>query len=226
MVKDRLKSAPHWQEISLALGFDIIFQDQYLLVIDKPVGLLSVPGRLPENFDSVALRLQQQFDPQARIVHRLDCDTSGLMVLARNADTHRELSRQFHDREVDKEYLALVWGDLAGEEGKVDLPLRYDPPNKPRHIVDHVLGKSSLTFWRVLSRESQWTRVSLTPYTGRSHQLRVHMLSLGHPIVGDPLYATGEARVAMTRLCLHAAFLAFTHPETQERMEFSLPSPF
>lgn len=206
-------------------GFDIIYRDEQVYLVNKPPGLLSVPGRLPENFDSLILRLQKT-DPAARIVHRLDCDTSGLLVLARDADTHRELSRQFHDREIDKEYSALVWGTVEGESGQIDLPLRYDPPTKPRHVVDHELGKSALTFWRVVERLPQVTRVALTPYTGRSHQLRVHMLSIGHPIVGDPLYASGDALDYADRLCLHSARLAFTHPVTGKRMDFTLPAPF
>ncbi len=207
-------------------GFDIVYQDHAVLVINKHHGLLSVPGRLPENFDSVALRLQQLVNPDLRIVHRLDCDTSGLMVLAFDADSHRELSRQFHDREVNKRYQALVFGQLWPDQGRVELPLRYDAERKPRHCVDHLAGKPALTLWQVRERTAEHTRVDLTPWTGRSHQLRVHMLALGHPIIGDMLYAENEALAAAPRLCLHACTLGFTHPSSKEHLEFQSPIPF
>src|SRR5690606_41463111 len=162
----------------------------------------------------------------ARIVHRLDWETSGLIVLARDADSHRELSRQFHDRETEKAYTALCWGQPEQDSGSIDLPLRYDPPTKPRHVVDHDLGKHALTFWRVLERCGDFSRVELTPITGRSHQLRVHMLSIGHPLLGDRLYAHEQALQAHERLCLHASMLALTHPQTGERMRFESPAPF
>ncbi len=210
----------------MPLGFDILYSDPYLLVVNKPSGLLSVPGRLPENFDSVALRLQTQLNAEIRIVHRLDCDTSGLMVLACDADTHRELSRQFHDREVDKIYQAWVMGNPEQDHGEVNLPLRYDPENKPRHCVDHKEGKSARTLWSVRQRNPDRCLMDLIPYTGRSHQLRVHMLAIGHPILGDSLYAPAEALAAAPRLCLHARHLGFTHPHSQERVNFDLASPF
>ena len=210
--------------MGVILGFDIVYIDDDLLIIDKPAGLLSVPGRLPENFDSVALRLQRDLDAHIRTVHRLDQDTSGLMVYARHADAHRELSRQFHDREVDKVYQAIVHGRLQDEEGEVRLPLRYDPDNKPRHIVDTQLGKAALTLWRVCAYETSWTRVDLVPYTGRSHQLRVHMQSLGHAIRGDRLYAPQSADEP--RLCLHARHLALTHPGDGRRLHWDSPPPF
>lgn len=208
----------------MTLGFEIVYIDEDMLIIDKPAGLLSVPGRLPENFDSVALRLQHELDAQIRTVHRLDQDTSGLMVYARHADAHRELSRQFHDREVDKMYQALLLGHLQPASGEVRLPLRYDPEHKPRHIVDPVHGKSALTLWTVCAYEGDTTRVDLCPYTGRSHQLRVHMQSLGHAIRGDRLYAPsweGESR-----LCLHARYLALTHPDDGRRLQWHSPPPF
>ncbi len=207
-------------------GISIVYQDEYLLVVDKPAGLLSVPGRLPENFDSVALRLKNHVHAQARIVHRLDCDTSGIMVLALDADSHRELSRQFHDREVAKIYEALVFGAPQANEGEINLPLRYDADRKPRHCVDHVQGKPAQTFWKVLDRAPLFTRVELRPYTGRSHQLRVHMLSLGHPMLGDSLYADGLALAAAARLCLHARELQITHPGSGQSMTFFSPTPF
>ena len=204
----------------------IIYQDPYLLVVNKPTLLLSVPGRADDNKDCLVTRLQDNGFPDARIVHRLDWETSGLIILARDADTHRELSRQFHDREVDKLYTALCWGQLNPEQGRVELPLRYDPPTKPRHVVDHEQGKHALTLWRVVEHNEQSTRVELTPYTGRSHQLRVHMLSIDHPLLGDGLYAHEQALHAAPRLCLHASALGFTHPHTKQRLDFTCPAPF
>lgn len=204
----------------------ILHQDAALLIVEKPSMLLSVPGRAEDNRDCLISRLQANGYPEARIVHRLDWETSGLLVLARNADAHRELSRQFHDREIDKEYTALCWGQPEQDTGRIDLPLRYDPPTKPRHVVDFEQGKQALTFWQIVERNDQYCRVALTPITGRSHQLRVHMLSIGHPLLGDQLYAHPEAFKAHTRLCLHAAKLSLTHPDTQERLNFESPAPF
>lgn len=205
---------------------EIVYQDDALLVINKPTLLLSVPGRAEDNRDCLVTRLQENGFPEARIVHRLDWETSGLIVLARDADSHRELSRQFHDRETEKAYTALCWGQPEANSGRIELPLRYDPPNKPRHIVDHELGKHALTFWQVVERFEQGCRVLLTPITGRSHQLRVHMLSIGHPLLGDRLYAHEEALNAAPRLCLHASLLCLTHPKTGERLRFESPAPF
>ena len=154
----------------------IVHQDDALLVVDKPTLLLSVPGRADDNKDCLVTRLQENGYPEARIVHRLDWETSGLMVLARDADSHRELSRQFHDRETEKAYTALCWGLPELDSGRIELPLRYDPPTKPRHVVDFEHGRHALTFWRVVERHERWSRVELTPITGRSHQLRVHAL--------------------------------------------------
>ena len=171
-------------------------------------------------------RLQENGYPEARIVHRLDWETSGIIVLARDADSHRELSRQFHDRETEKAYTALCWGQPELDSGSIDLPLRYDPPTKPRHVVDHELGKHALTFWRIVERCGDYCRVELTPITGRSHQLRVHMQYLGHPILGDTLYATPEQQQLYDRLCLHATELSFTHPKTAQQLTFNCPVPF
>lgn len=204
----------------------ILHQDPTFLIIDKPTLLLSVPGRAEDNKDCLITRLQENGYPEARIVHRLDWETSGIILLARDADSHRELSRQFHDRETEKAYTALCWGQPPLDSGSIDLPLRYDPPTKPRHVVDHAQGKHALTFWRVLERHPTWCRVELTPVTGRSHQLRVHMLSIGHPLLGDGLYAEDEALRAAPRLCLHASMLAFSHPATGERLRFECPAPF
>ncbi|MGE4407619.1 RluA family pseudouridine synthase [Pseudomonas sp.] len=207
-------------------NIQIVHQDTALLVINKPTLLLSVPGRAEDNRDCLVTRLQENGYPEARIVHRLDWETSGLIVLARDADSHRELSRQFHDRETEKAYTALCWGQPQQDSGSIDLPLRYDPPTKPRHVVDHELGKHALTFWRVLERCGDHSRVELTPITGRSHQLRVHMLSIGHPLLGDRLYAHEQALQAHERLCLHASMLTLTHPQSGERLRFESPAPF
>ncbi|MEH6564834.1 MAG: pseudouridine synthase [Halopseudomonas sp.] len=204
----------------------ILHQDPAFLIVNKPTLLLSVPGRADDNKDCLITRLQDNGYPEARIVHRLDWETSGLLVIARNPDAHRELSRQFHDRETEKTYIALCWGQPATDSGHIDLPLRYDPPNKPRHIVDHELGKHAQTFWQITERHGDYCRVELTPITGRSHQLRVHMLAIGHPLLGDRLYAHEQALQACPRLALHAARLIITHPESGERMAFECPSPF
>ncbi|GBL54588.1 pseudouridine synthase RluA [Pseudomonas citronellolis] len=207
-------------------NIQIVHQDAALLVVNKPTLLLSVPGRAEDNKDCLVTRLQENGYPEARIVHRLDWETSGLMVLARDPDSHRELSRQFHDRETEKAYTALCWGEPERDSGRIELPLRYDPENKPRHIVDHEHGRQALTFWRVVERCGQYARVELTPITGRSHQLRVHMLSIGHPLLGDRLYAEGEALALRDRLCLHASLLCLTHPQSGERLRFESPAPF
>ena len=203
-----------------------VHQDEHILLVSKPTLLLSVPGRAEDNRDCLITRLQDNGYPEARIVHRLDWETSGLIILARDADTHRELSRQFHDRETEKAYTALCWGQPELDSGRIELPLRYDPPTKPRHVVDHEQGKHALTFWRVLERHVEHCRVELTPITGRSHQLRVHMLAIGHPLLGDGLYAHEQALKAYPRLCLHASMLAFTHPASGERLRFHDPAPF
>lgn len=203
---------------------ETLYVDDCLIVVNKPEDVLSVPGRGPDKKDSVISRVQTQY-PTARIVHRLDCATSGLMVIALTVDSHRELSRQFHDREVDKRYVAVVFGTLAQTQGQVDLPLMTDWPNRPRQMVSDK-GKRALTYYKVVEEEHNSTRVELTPVTGRSHQLRVHMQSLGHPILGDNLYAEGEALSASQRLLLHAEYLSFTHPETGTKQEFLCHAPF
>lgn len=205
--------------------FPILLDDGHLLVIAKPEGLLSVPGKGPEKQDSLYFRLQQQW-PEMRVVHRLDRDTSGLLVFARSLAVQQHLNRQFAERTVNKQYMALVHGHPADLCGEVNLPIRYDPENPPTHIVDFHDGKPSQTRWRVLERMPGRTRVLLEPVTGRSHQLRVHMQALGHPIVGDLLYAREFNPDAEPRLCLHAQTLELTHPVTGERLSFTLPAPF
>ncbi|WKL56943.1 pseudouridine synthase [Asticcacaulis sp. ZE23SCel15] len=197
----------------------IIYSDDYLVVVDKPAGLLSVPGRGEANQDCVAVRVQTAF-PDALIVHRLDMATSGLMVMARGKVAHRSLSMAFEARQVDKRYIAVVAGRMVDDDGEVDLPLITDWPNRPRQRVDHDIGKPSLTRYRVLERAADRTRVELEPVTGRSHQLRVHMMAIGHPIVGDEFYATDEVRALSARLLLHAQFLRLPHPDTQQPVDY------
>ena len=205
-------------------GIPVIFADDALIVADKPAGLLSVPGRGPERADCLVSRLQRDY-PDALTVHRLDMSTSGLLVLARGEEMHRRLSKLFRDRLVDKRYVAVVAGLVEADSGEIDLPLIVDWPNRPRQMVDHSIGKPSLTRFRVLERntESNTTRVELEPWTGRSHQLRVHMASLGHPILGDELY--GDESSA-PRLLLHALTLAFPHPLTGETVNFRADAEF
>lgn len=205
----------------------IVFADAHIVVVDKPYGLLSVPGRDPANRDCVPARLQGEYG-ELRIVHRLDMDTSGLMILAHDADTHRHLSRQFEQRDVEKYYEALVWGLPVEDEGKIDLPICVDWPNRPKKIVDYENGKSAQTLYRVIERdvEKNISRVELKPITGRSHQLRVHLAEIGHPILGCPFYAREEARNAYSRLTLHARELELTHPATGKKIRFNAPVPF
>ncbi|MFP1132770.1 pseudouridine synthase [Asticcacaulis sp.] len=202
-----------------------LYADDSVLVFDKPAGLLSVPGRLPENKDSLALRVQALW-PDALIVHRLDMATSGLILMARGAEPHRALSIAFAERQVTKRYVAVVAGEVAAEQGEVDLPLICDWPNRPRQKVDHEVGKPSLTRYTVLAREAGRTRVALEPVTGRSHQLRVHMMALGHPILGDEFYAPDEVRALSPRLQLHAEYLAFPHPADGRRIEVAAAPAF
>lgn len=204
---------------------EIVYQDEELLLLDKPSGLLSVPGKSEAHKDCLELRAQSRF-PSAKTVHRLDMDTSGLLLMGRGDAAHRYLSIGFERRLVQKTYIALVFGHMENNEGLVDQPLICDWPNRPRQKIDHEVGKSSQTEWRVIGIEGNNTRVELTPLTGRSHQLRVHMASLGHPILGDKFYAHDEAKVAAPRLMLHAQSLSFRHPKDGERVGFRATCPF
>ncbi|MQP75302.1 RNA pseudouridine synthase [Stenotrophomonas sp. MYb238] len=197
--------------------------DDALLVAEKPAGLLSVPGRLPENQDCLVSRLQAMH-ADVLTVHRLDQVTSGLMLYARGREMQAALSAQFEQRRVGKRYEAVVEGTIEDDGGEIALPLVCDWPNRPKQKVDHAHGKPALTRWRVLARDAaaRRTRVELEPVTGRSHQLRLHMASLGHPIVGDVLYGAAPA----ARVYLHACRLAFVHPQTGEAMAFASPCPF
>jgi tRNA pseudouridine32 synthase/23S rRNA pseudouridine746 synthase len=208
------------------IGNYLLFADEKLLVLAKPAGLLSVPGRTEP--DCLAARAQAQF-PDALVVHRLDMATSGLIAMGRGAEAQRALSMAFAERRVHKRYVAVVAGRLQappGEWGEVGLPLRCDWPNRPRQMVDPVQGKPSLTRWRVLAHEGDATRVELEPVTGRSHQLRVHMAALGHPILGDELYAPPDVLARSPRLLLHAAELSLPHPGDGAVMRFASPAPF
>ncbi len=207
-----------------------LYADEALLVFDKPSGLLAVPGRGPDKQDCLAARVQARY-PDALIVHRLDMATSGLMVMARGAAVQRELSRAFAAREVSKRYIAVVAGRLDAPPqgwGVIDLPIIVDWPNRPLRIVDHTRGKPSLTRWRVLGNDETGlrTRIELEPVTGRSHQLRVHLRELGHPILGDALYAPPQVQALSGRLLLHAWSLDFVHPLSGERLAFECPPPF
>ena len=197
--------------------------DDDLLLAEKPSGLLSVPGRSAENQDCVVARLQRDY-PDALTVHRLDQVTSGLLLHARGKPMQAALSMQFEQRRVGKGYEALVEGLVAGEAGEIALPLICDWPNRPKQMVDFERGKPALTRWQVLVRDpaTRQTRVALQPLTGRSHQLRLHLASIGHPIVGDVMYGAQPA----PRVCLHACNLQFTHPRTGQLLEFVSPSPF
>lgn len=203
----------------------VIHADHEVLLVDKPAGLLSVPGKGDHLADCMIARVQKLY-PEALLVHRLDLDTSGVMVFALTRHAQRVLGLQFEERQTKKVYRARLWGRLEPKEGRVDLPLIVDWPNRPRQHVNHETGKPAQTDWRVLAYEDSGnTRVRLYPLTGRSHQLRVHMQSLGHPILGDPLYAEGAAR-DFPRLMLHAESLRFRHPESGKGMSFSAPCPF
>jgi tRNA pseudouridine32 synthase/23S rRNA pseudouridine746 synthase len=211
-----------------AAALQIIFADTDLVVICKPSGLLAVPGKGEENQDCAAARIKKLYpgciDQPA--VHRLDMDTSGLMVFAFTAEMHRALSRQFHDRQVEKRYIALLDGEVADDAGTIELPFRLDVENRPVQIYDPVHGKLGTTHWKKLSVENGQTRIEFRPVTGRTHQLRVHAASehgLGFPILGDRLYGSGTAP---GQLKLHASFLSFTHPRSGETLEFCSPPLF
>ncbi len=203
----------------------IIYEDEHILVLSKPSGLLTVPGKAVEHSDCLESRVQAEY-PEARIIHRLDMDTSGVIIMALSKEILAKIGRQFEKRHVSKQYVAKVYGKLDEIEGTVDLPLRCDWPNRPKQMVDHELGKKATTHWERISFDEHSTLVRLTPITGRSHQLRVHMLALGHPILGDNLYAHDEAYKASERLLLHATELAITHPITGQRQTFQSPCPF
>jgi len=203
----------------------ILYRDEQLLVIDKPSGLLSVPGRAPEHNDSVYSRVVRVL-PEAKLVHRLDMATSGIMLFAIGKPAQSHLSRQFQQRTTHKVYHALVQGKLPAKRGFIDLPLACDWPNRPRQQIDYVNGRASQTGYRVIEHKDDCSRVELTPVTGRSHQLRVHMQALATPILGDKFYACPQAFALASRLLLHAHELRVAHPQTEQLIRFISPTPF
>ena len=207
----------------------VLQEEPEFLILSKQSGLLSVPGKSEEHADCLETRAKKEF-PDALTVHRLDRGTSGILVMARGKAAHRHLSMQFEKRQTEKTYIAEVWGLIEKDTGTIDLPLRCDWPNRPKQHVDFENGKPSLTHWGVLARGKNSTRLKLTPITGRSHQLRVHLLSIGHPILGDAFYAQGEAFSnayrAADRLHLHAETLSFFHPNGGKRVAFTDACPF
>lgn len=209
------------------IDLPILYSDETMLVIDKPAGLLSQPGRRPEKWDSVMTRINAHY-PEAVAVHRLDEPTSGLMMVPINKAMGGGLSKSFRERLVNKRYEAIVTGIMEKDEGSVDFPLMADWPNRPRQKIDFENGRASLTHYWVIERnlKENWTRVDLEPYTGRSHQLRMHLMALGHAILGDPLYADPETLSRAPRMLLHAKHLDLDHPLTGQKLVFDSPVPF
>lgn len=201
---------PHSQEETR-----ILYEDEHLLLVRKPDLLLSIPGRHPLNKDCLITRLQENY-PTASIVHRLDLDTSGIMVIPLDKPTHAHISRQFQERKVEKSYIAVVYGVVEQDSGEIELPIRCDWERRPLQMIDHEKGKHALTRYEVLERFEDRTRMLLKPVTGRSHQLRIHMRELGHPILGCDMYAHEAALKMADRMLLHATTLAFEHPATGE----------
>jgi tRNA pseudouridine32 synthase/23S rRNA pseudouridine746 synthase len=212
----------------------IVHADEHLLVLDKPSGLLAVPGKGPDLQDCLSARVQAVY-PGALVVHRLDRDTSGLIVMALSLDAQRALGRQFEARTVEKSYVAVVHGLPSEDRGVINLPMRKDFDHPPRHRIDRVHGRPAQTEWQVVESgddlqegglHDDRSRVELHPITGRSHQLRLHLASIGHPILGDPLYAPAEALAMAPRLLLHAERLTLDHPRTGERVTWRSACPF
>ncbi|MHC4448156.1 MAG: RluA family pseudouridine synthase [Planctomycetota bacterium] len=213
---------------------DVLYRDEHLVVLSKPPGVLSVPGIGPQNQDCLVTRVATMLGgPNGaaglpKVVHRLDRETSGVIVMALDAEAHRQLSRQFEQRTVHKRYIAVVHGVAEADSGAIELPMRKDrtPGAGPRHMIDHEQGRAARTLWRVLERYHDRTRLELEPITGRSHQLRLHLKSIGHPILGDDLYAPPPVVAISGRLLLHAESLSFTHPATGRAMTVDAPCPF
>ena len=202
----------------------ILHEDAGVLVLDKPAGLLTVPGKLANREDCLITRLQAaRWD--ALVVHRLDCDTSGVIIFARTKQAQGFLGQEFEQRRAAKTYIARVRGVVEADSGTIDLPVGSDWDYRPRQKVDPVHGRPAVTDWQVIGRSATETRVRLAPHTGRSHQLRVHMLALGHPILGDQIYAADTTR-DHARLMLHAETLSLHHPVTKDRVSFTSPAPF
>jgi tRNA pseudouridine32 synthase/23S rRNA pseudouridine746 synthase len=203
----------------------LLYVDEHLLVLDKPSGLLAVPGRGEDKQDCLSLRAQRLW-PDARVVHRLDMATSGLFLMARSLAMQRLLSRAFEERAVDKRYEAVVHGVLREAQGEIALPLSADWPNRPLQKVDMDQGRASVTRWRVLEAGADNTRLALEPVTGRTHQLRVHLQAIGHPIVGDALYAPSAVQALAPRLLLHACEMRLMHPASGEPLVLASAAPF
>ena len=205
---------------------DLVYRDDYIAVVNKPSGLLSVPGNQPQYYDSAMSRVKEKYG-FCEPAHRLDMATSGILLFALSKAADRELKRQFREREPKKYYQALVWGHVEQDHGVVELPLICDWENRPRQKICFERGKRAVTFYDVLQRyPNNTTRVKLTPITGRSHQLRLHMLALGHPILGDKFYAHPQAKALSPRLCLHAESLQIQHPISGETIVFTAPVGF
>lgn len=202
----------------------ILHEDEEILLVDKPSGLLSVPGKGEDLSDCLLARIQLAF-PMALLVHRLDRDTSGVMIFALTPHAQRHLGLQFEKRYTKKTYVARVWGEMTEKTGTVDLPIIVDWPNRPLQKIDHENGRAALTEYRVTRTGNGESRVRLYPQTGRSHQLRIHMKEIGHPILGDPFYAAGPAR-DYPRLMLHSETLQFRHPNGGRGMRFTAKAPF
>ena len=203
----------------------ILYHDDRLVVLNKPSGLLAVPGRGPDLQDCLSARVQAALGG-ALVVHRLDRDTSGLMVMALDEEAQRALSRQFAERMVEKRYVAVVLGGPADDQGAIDLPMRKDFDRPPRHQIDPLHGRPSVTHWHVVSRLDDRTRLDVRPLTGRSHQIRLHLATIGHPVLGDNLYAPEAARAMADRLLLHAEELSLTHPGSGARLTWNCQCPF
>lgn len=200
-------------------GLDILYEDEYLLIVNKPSGLLSVPGRGPDKQDCMISRAQETH-PNALIVHRLDMSTSGILVLALDKDTHRLLSQQFQERQISKQYIAVVAGKLENSKGMIDQPMICDWPNRPKQIIDVEQGKPAQTAYEIIeySEKEDTSRLLLMPVTGRTHQLRLHCQFIGHPILGDQLYADEAIQAKSERLLLHANKISFSHPVSDKSL--------
>jgi tRNA pseudouridine32 synthase/23S rRNA pseudouridine746 synthase len=205
------------------MTINIIYQDEYIVAVNKPQALLSVPGLGPDNQDCMISRLEELI-PDAKVVHRLDCYTSGIMLFAIGIEMQRALSRIFHDRKIQKQYIAVVKQWFEESSGVIKFPMRCDIDNRPRQIVDYEHGKPAITYWEVIERQPDTVRLLLKPETGRTHQLRVHCAAMGHPIIGDGLYGNDE--VDQPRMLLHADNLRFNHPVSNKQMYLSADCEF
>ncbi|MDU0354344.1 RluA family pseudouridine synthase [Paraglaciecola aquimarina] len=206
---------------------EYLFQDEHLLVINKPSGLLSLSGKNPLNKDSVHFRLAEKYSG-ITLVHRLDFGTSGVMVLAKHKTANAILTKQFQDKSIDKQYISILDGHLLNDKGQIELPIAKDPGNFPRLKICNQTGKVATTHYQVIERlnHPERTRVLFTPLTGRTHQLRIHSQGIGHPILGCDLYGSTKTRSLAPRLLLHASQICFNHPTSHQRITLASPSPF